>query len=426
MYFKRSKFSIIFRSSIAKNLAFLVGGSGIAQLVGILASPVLSRLYTPEQFGVLGSILAVTGILSLVGSLKYEMAIVLENDEDNVEALQLLCHLVLIAITILSGIGILTAPFWLHSFKDNSELTDLLPWAVVIIFFSALYNALYSRYNREKEYREMAKVQIIKRIAHVFIQLLFGVIGASALGLLLGNVFGGIIPVIYIFYQKKSFFKYKNITFFKIKEIAKRYRMFPLYTAPQSLMNLISGQFPVFVFGAYFSMSVVGAYFFAIKLVQLPAMLIGTSVRRVFFKEVAEVITDIPTISKLYDKTTFALLVIVIVPAIILFLFGPFLFGFVFGKEWEMAGNFAKWMGLWYGSTIIGGPARSLFVSLEKQKLFFMLDSILVILRAVIIVFLSKYYNSFVAIAGFSLISVLSNILTVFGWRIYFKRILNA
>ena len=127
----------------------------------------MSRLYTPDQFGILGSILAVTGIVSLVGSLKYEMAIVLENNDKDVEALQLLSHIVLVGVTIISGIGILTSSLWLSTLDGKPDVVRLLPWAIVIIFFSGLYNSLYSRYNREKEYKEMAKVQILKRVSHV-------------------------------------------------------------------------------------------------------------------------------------------------------------------------------------------------------------------------------------------------------------------
>ena len=386
----------------------------------------MSRLYTPDQFGILGSILAVTGIVSLVGSLKYEMAIVLENNDKDVEALQLLSHIVLVGVTIISGIGILTSSLWLSTLDGKPDVVRLLPWAIVIIFFSGLYNSLYSRYNREKEYKEMAKVQILKRVSHVSVQLLIGVISGSTLGLLFGNVFGVLIPVAYIFYQKKSFFQISNIELSRLKKVAKRYIKFPIYTAPQSLLNLTSGQLPVFVLGYYFTMSVVGAYFFAIKLVQLPAMLIGSSVRRVFFKEVAEIVDDISAIDKLYTKTIYALSAVVVLPTIIVFFYGSVLFKFVFGVEWEMAGQFASWMVLWYGTTIIGGPARSLFLSLEKQKLIFILDAFLVVVRGIILILLAKFSTYLMAIAVFSLITMFSNVLGVVGWKIYFIRKLGA
>ena len=404
----------------------MVGGTSIAQLIGILASPALSRLYTPEQFGVLGSLIAVTGIISLVGSLKYEMAIVLENNDKDVEALQFLSHIVLVVVTIISGLAIIASPYWLWELEGKIEVIQLLPWAIVIIFFSGLYNALYSRYNREKSYGEMAQVQILKRVSHVSVQLLIGVISGSTLGLVFGNVFGVLIPVLFIFFRKRSFFNYKKIEFERVRKVAKRYIKFPIYTAPQSLLNLISGQLPVFVLGYFFTMSVVGAYFFAIKIVQLPAMLIGSSVRRVFFKEVAEIVEDVPAIDKLYTKTIYALSAVVLIPTIIVFFYGSFLFKLVFGVDWEMSGHFASWMVLWYGTTIIGGPARSLFLSLEKQKLIFILDAILVVVRGIVLILLAKFSTPLIAIAVFSLITMCSNLLGVVGWKIYFIRKLNV
>lgn len=408
----------------------LVGGSALAQVIGVLASPLLSRLYTPSEFGILGSVLAVTGILSFLTSLKYDMAIVIENDEEQIDALQDLNTLLVIGISIISGIGIFFAPYFISSINHGSELAEMLLWGIGIIFFSGLYNSFYSRFNRERAYKPMALSQIIRRSSTTLSQLAFGFFGATSIGLVLSNVIGSLVPVMYILYNGRDYFHFRKFSFEKVKNAAKKHYKFPLYIAPQSLINLISGQLPVFLLGYYFSISIVGQYFFALKIAQIPAMFIGLSVRQVFFKEIADNINDTKNVIRLYSRFTLGVAAVMLIPIIILFFFGPRLFDIVFGEEWKTAGIFASWIFLWYGTNIIAGPARSLFISLDKQKTIFFDDVTLFIFRGSALVALPLFYNATIVIAVASLISTVYNILIIFWCFLLIdqslrKRILN-
>lgn len=416
------RFKSLISSGFLKNITILSGGSGLAQTIGILISPLLSRLYSPSDFGVVGSLLAITGVVSLVGSLKYDLAIVLEKNKIDSKSLIDLNVIIISFISLFSAIALFVSPYLFSGLNEQTELVNLFPYAIPIIFFSALYNVYTARLNRDKEYKKMAILQITRKLSTNLIQLFLGIFSASALGLVLGNVFGVIIPLLFlVFIKNKSFSLYNYSSFKSIKDISKKYLKFPFYIAPQSFMNLVSGQLPIFVLGYYFNLNVAGAYFFTIKIVQVPAMFIGSSFRQVFYQEVSYLKEKIKDVFNLYIKTTSILFFIILIPALIIFLFGEDMFIFIFGNQWSLAGKFASYMFLWYGSNVITGPARSLFLVYEKQKMVFYIDLILLGLRLSALLFLSINFDSIVVIKWFSIISVIFNLFVIIWWLYFFN-----
>tara|TARA_R110001592_G_scaffold362857_1_gene678557 strand:- start:6289 stop:7572 length:1284 start_codon:yes stop_codon:yes gene_type:complete len=411
----------ITKTNVFKDISILAGGNTLAQLIGVLISPILSRLYSPNDFGVVGSLLAFTGIVSLLGALKYDLAIIIERDNKKSKALLDLNIIIIVLVTIITSVGLFTSPYWLSYLDDKKELTALLPYGAIVIFFSALFNTYYNRLNRDKDYKKMAISQIIRRTTISLTQVIVGLFFASAFGLLLGNILGVVIPVLLLFVTKKSFSIYNHSSFLELRSIAKKYYKFALYTTPQSFINLLSAQMPIFVFGYFFSIEIVGVYFFTLKIVQVPATFIGLSFRQVFYQKAAQMREDLNGLKILYLKFTALLGSIMIIPMLLFFLFGESLFVILFGKEWALAGVFAGWMFLWYGSNVIAGPARSLYLVFEMQKRVFVLDSILFIFRLVSLILLSKYYASEIVIKWFSVFSLFFNLIVIIWWLNFFR-----
>lgn len=400
-------------SSILKNLLVLGTGSALAQVIGVLASPVLSRLYTPEQFGVLGSILAVTGVISVIGSLKYEMALVLEKDDAKAQALQKLCLIILIVVTFISGIGILAVPYCL-TLEGKGGLTSYLPWAIPIIFLTGLFNIFNFRLNREKKYKTLSSALVARRLSNVVLQIVLGFCGAQVLGLVLGNLFGAIVAVLVIVITQKgiAFDCFEEGA--SLKNSAREHYRFPLYSAPQNLLNALSQNLPIYLLGYFYGMEVVGSYWFAMRIIQLPASLIGQAVRQVFYKEAADLSDNLVELRKVFIKTTLLLAVVIVIPVIVIFLWGPHLFPFVFGDKWLLAGQFSRWMFLWVGLLFINPPAVMLFNILHFQKYSLIIDIFLIIARACSLL-LGGYYlwTAENTVALYSLVGVFFNIFVI-------------
>lgn len=396
-------------SSLIQGLFLLTSGSVIAQIIGVLAAPLLSRLYTPEQFGVLGTILAVSFVISTISSFQYEMAIVLEKDDAKVQALQRLCLFLLSLVTGISTVILLAASFWLVYMGNNSEFVRYLPWAIPIAFFTGLFNIYIFRLTREKAYKTSSLSLIGRRLSTVLFQLILGLLGAKALGLILGNVIGCIVALGIVILLERSLFT-SGYELISIKQVAKTYYRFAYYTAPQKLLNMVSNQLPIFMLGHYYSGDTVGAYFFAMRILQLPATFIGEAIRRTFYIEATGLLDNIPKLRRIYLKITGALAATIIIPVIILFIWGPELFAFVFGDNWREAGDYSRWMFLWVGMAFVNPPSVMLYNVLNMQRCALVIDGLLFLLRYLSLLFGGLFFaDATNTIIVYSLVGLLIN-----------------
>ena len=401
------------KAPMLRHMATLVSGTAIAQLIGVLAAPVLSRLYTPADFGVLGTLLAITGVISVISSLKYEMAIVLESDTHKANVLQRLCLLILLGTTVLSAVAFYCAPRWISGLAAHPELVRILPWGSLLIGLTGLYNIFCFRLNREQNYKVIARANIARRIGTVATQIIVGFAGATSLGLVLGNGMGCLlcVGVLLPFVRKET--EPGRVTSAELKAVAQTHYRFAAYSAPQNLMNALSQNMPVYLLGYFFGVEVVGSYFFAMRLLQLPSLLIGQSVRRVFFKEAALRVDHPRQLLRLFCKTTAGLSFVAIPLMIGVFTAGPHLFSWAFGAEWQQAGEFARWMVLWIGLGLINPPSGTLYNVLNRQRFFALYDLCLMGFRIAALVIFGIYGNALTAVQGYSLVGIVFNLFMI-------------
>lgn len=376
-------FDRLFASQLMKHLAILTSGAALAQVVGVLAAPVLSRLYSPEEFGHFGTLMAIAGVVTVVGSLKYEMALVVEQDERKVVALQFLCFYVLLAVTMLSALG-LTATLYFGALSGYPALSQFLPYGLVVVFSTGLFGVFSYRLNRERAYKLLALANVVQRGGTVASQIVLGFCGATTLGLIFGNIAGFSLALGVVFFGFRKEFKLgfrSPCSRVEILAVAAKHYRFPAFSAPQNFLNALSQNLPVFILGYFFDAQVVGSYWFAMRILQLPAGLIGQSVRQVFFKESSAISADSAAVRRLFRKLTLGLAALIVLPVLLVFLFGPTMFDFVFGSSWLQAGEFSRWMFLWVGVGFCTPPATCIFSVYGFQKQFMMYDLFLLVAR---------------------------------------------
>ncbi|SHK25518.1 Membrane protein involved in the export of O-antigen and teichoic acid [Rubritalea squalenifaciens DSM 18772] len=413
------------RNQIIKSLMILMSGSALAELVGILCSPLLSRLYTPEEFGVMGSLMAIVGVLSMVCTLKYEMAIILENDNYKAYRLRQLCIILLIFVSFLLSCCIFFFPGFVGScVSDQAYL--YIKWVVPLVFLVGFTNVLSSVLNRERDYRAISISLIYRRVGQTVIQLIMGFCGAHALGLIIGNVTGGVIASIILFVASNKFFYKGSKGEDSVLSLAREYYKFPLYSTPQSALSAISTQLPVFGLGYYYGIEAVGAYWFAIRILQLPVAVFGQSLRQVFYKEASSYRDNYSKVFSIYKRFTVGLSLAVIAPVCLIFLYGKYLFLWFFGEEWLLAGQFTEWMALWIGGAFVNPPSMMLFTVYQEQKKLLIYDFVLGVARFVSLFLLPSLLESSVCvIAYYSLISLLFYFILVIYWWCKLKVLSN-
>lgn len=359
---------IFFRSQFRRNLFVLMGGMAIAQAIPILFSPILTRLFTPIEFGYFATFMAVSSFLTVVMSGKYELAILLPQRDQ--EAINLVSLSIIIAflVTIFSSISlyIFSKPF--SDIFRISEIETIL-WLVPLVSLLATIYLLFNEWSiRKNNFKILSRNKVSNTSGITIFSLLFN---SLTFGLILGQFFGQIfavsLSVFRVFKEDRGLFKYISLN--KMRFFAFKYFNFAKFNLPGQLINTIGGQLPVLFISFKFGAAYVGFYALTDRVLGVPLSFLGNSFRDVFKQKAVSDFKELGNCLAIYKKTTLTLIYISIVPFVFLFFFAPQLFSLAFGDKWFVSGEFTQVLCIMYLLSFISMPTSWVFVIAEKQKL---------------------------------------------------------
>ncbi|RTL19217.1 MAG: lipopolysaccharide biosynthesis protein [Rhodocyclaceae bacterium] len=353
------------KSAFARGVGVLVGGTAAAQLLAVLAAPLLTRLYSPEDFGLLAVYASLLGLTAVIASLRYELAIPLpEHDAEaaNVAVLSLL----LVGVNTLLA-GILTV-FLREPISNALGVPQLAPY-LWLLPLGVLAGGVYNVFNywavRTKRFSTIAGTRIAQSLTTLFIQLTAFKLGGIAL--LFGQVAGQSAGTVRLGRTALASGGFSAVSWVGIKQVARRYQRFPIYSTWEGLANTAGLQLPPLLFAMLFGTAAAGLYSLANRVLSLPLSLIGNAIGQVFFSRAAEARRNGqlgPLVAQLHAKLAH----IGLPPAVLIMLVGADLFALVFGPEWRQAGEFAQWMAPWLYLVFVSSPLSTLFAIVEEQK----------------------------------------------------------
>jgi len=258
-------------------------GTTIAQAIPIAISPILTRIYTPEDFGVFALFLAIASIFGSIANGRYDLAIMLpKKDEDAIN----IFALGFIITTSLSLILFFLVVLFNDDFTkllNNEEISKWLYFIPVAVFFTGLFNLLNYFNNRRKNYKDIANATIIKSIILAIVQLSVGFIKSGATGLISGQILSQMFANMRLF---KNIIKDKvllsKITKVKIIVLAKRYKDFPKFSMWATLANILSLHLTNILISSFYSIATLGFYSLVQRVLGMPSALIASSIGQVF------------------------------------------------------------------------------------------------------------------------------------------------
>jgi lipopolysaccharide exporter len=405
-----------------QNVMVVMTSTGLAQLLTIGFSPVLSRLYGPGDFGVYGTFLSVAGVLSAVVTLQYSEALMLPDQDREAAGLFWAAGLSAAAITLLFCLPWVLFPSWWHAWFDTQQLNGWL-WVVpVAALVTGINETLTAWCARRKAFKRAATIQVARSVTANSGQTAAGVASWGAGGLIGGGLFGDILASIGLFFwvvREDGAVLRAGANRKQILAAAREHQAFALYSTPQNLMNAASQGAPVILLIHYFGTAIGGTYAFAIRVLQLPMSFILTSLRQVLFQKLSEVHNNGGDLRGLFTKTTSTLLGLALVPAAIGFVFAPQLFGLVFGSKWVPAGEYARWLLIWLVPGFCNLPAALVGRILRQQRNLLLFDMGLLGSRLAVLVLGGIYMTPLNTIVSFSIVGAAFNIfLILFIWRL--------
>jgi O-antigen/teichoic acid export membrane protein len=376
-------------SSFAANVLKLVTGSVFAQGLGVLIAPIIARLFAPEAFGVAALFTSISGIITVVACLRYELAIMLpKTDEEAANLLGISLFFVLI-VTGISALIIFFAGDIIVELLNSPKLKKYLWLVPIAVFVSGVFLALNYWNSRTKHFGRLSIARVVSSIVTQATRLSAGFAGYVSGGVLIGTaIWGQFIAVSVlggqIWRDDRHFFK-TSIRWQKIIAGLKRHKRFPIYNVWSSLLNAASQQLPVIILAFYFSPKVVGFYALGMAVLGLPMNMVGGAVSQVFFQKASEAHNRTGNLSVVVEEVFKRLVSLGIFPILLLTLIGEDLFIVAFGARWAEAGIYMQILGLWIFFQFISSPISTLFAVLEKQHYGLLFNSVLFVTRAALI-----------------------------------------
>ena len=364
-------------SSIFKNMAILSSGTVVARALTLLTAPVLTRIYSPEDFGVLSFYGAVAAILVPFGTLRYSMAIPLPK-KDGVAV-----NLTFISLFFLSLVSLLVAflfVFWGSSILELFSMEQLLPywWLLPIgLAGNGLSEILGHWAVREKAFKPLAKTTVWQTIQGAVVKIGLGMVGVKPLGLLIGEIFyqtGGVLILLRSCYQTIRC-NLRHVAKYRILFCLKRYTDFPRYRLPSQFLVALSTRMPILFFSWQYGAEVTGQLGLALALIALPMVLFGQTTGQAYYAEIAKIGKRNPDeIWAITKKITKRLFYTSIAPFLALFVGSPWLFEFFFGEQWLDAGIYARILSFYLLVQFITAPIMKLLNIFKTQRIFFVLN----------------------------------------------------
>ena len=360
----------------------LLGSSVLGQIILLSFSPILTRIYTPEDFGLFGSTVSSVTILSVFASLRLERALFII---PNLQDLSLL-FVLLLAFVIVFSLFLFSFIYIYHdsilhlipSFSSSSLF--LLPLILVGFQSVAVIN---HRITRDKSFTRLGFTNLVQNLGNITTQLFLGFKGFGVNGLLVGFFVGYLTSI--LFNLKHIVSKWlPHFTSFSISRISSllyRYRDFIKFTVPADLINVFTIQSPQLILLALFSPSVSGSYLLADRLTKYPLLLISNAITKYLFAHALEIAN--PTIfNKRYVALFRILCVFSFIVILPLALLTPIIVPFFLGNDWLYAGIYARNLCPLYISAFVSIPIMSILVIYERQlydlifQLFFLLSTL--------------------------------------------------
>jgi O-antigen/teichoic acid export membrane protein len=350
----------------------IAGATGAGQLITILAAPIITRLYAPAAYGTFAVAGTLLSLLIALACLRYELAVPLPRSDVNAASVLVVCF----GLMAFIGIGLFPA-MWLFGGPvfgalGAPELADyrwLLPLGVVA---GGSLAALGAWMLRIKAFRALAEGRILQSGAGIGLQVGLGVLGAGALGLLVGWIAGMATAVARLAWVtwRQSAPAIRAVSGRTARAAASRYRRFPIFSSPSTAITFIGLEAPVLWVVATYGVETGGQFALAQRIVALPVLVLASAVGQVYFAEAARIGREEPArLPEFYKRATSMLLVVAAGPFVLGMLAAPSVFPVLFGDAWTVAGLYAAILAPSYLLQFVAWPTGGTLDVLERQDL---------------------------------------------------------
>lgn len=366
----------------------IFSGGLLAQVIYFATLPILSRIYSVDDFSNLSVFTSLLILLSTIACLRYDVAITLAEKKSDVLRLFILSIMLSTGITIL--ILCIVVILWFLKIIDLYLL--FLPVAVWVCSIS---NSVVNFYLKYKQYKKVSSLKVIQISLMSFSQIAFGfflpILGS--IGLILGQVLNYAIGSIFQLKNIIKIKKLKNISFYSLKLVAFKYSHYMKYSTFDSIFNLLGLHVPIILLTFMYDKYAMGIFYMAMRLIQTPIGILISAVSQIYYSNIQDL-----------DNNVFGFSVKLILCLTLLGSLGFFIFyliqepfiSLVLGEKWLGLIDLSIWLLPWFFLQLISSPISTVMYALNKHKAMMILTLFGLIIRVCPVVILISFKSSWV------------------------------
>lgn len=354
-----------------RSVATVMRGTVLAQMIGLLILPIMSRSFSPEAFGHFQMFQALLGLALVIATFRYEVAILRAETPRELSALLAVCAGInLLAALLIFGVSFVTELWVGQTFTDMFGF----PASLFAIAFVSGGTLQYFGYllTREQLFAASSNGKVLQAIGNAGTALTFALARPLSIGIVLADVVGralGVLAMIALSYRHlRPLLERPSRS--DVAAVMAKYRNYPLVTVPSGLVNMAGATLTSFMIYHYFDAATSGQFGLLERSATLPIGLIVLSVSQVYMAHLAsDLRSDRANALGRFNNLVRVLTLVALPGVALLILLAPTLFAIVFGPGWEQAAYFAQLMAPTYGSSLVAGAINMTLLVVGRQKL---------------------------------------------------------
>jgi O-antigen/teichoic acid export membrane protein len=393
------------------------GGSALAQLISLAAMPLVTRLYTAAEIGVLNLFMSFFGFWSCALCLRYENALLIAKDDRESHQIRRLATIIVVLMSLF-GVLIMSAMQRLN-IAEFSQIPIWVLWFLLLLFLGHGFFVVNRAWAlRGQLFTAITRASVFRSVANAGTKVVAGIAGGGGGGLLLGELAGAVVAMPKLMRAAKAHFKVTEPDRFPLAElqaVGVRYRKFPMLEAPSAWIDALAAALPVPFVTTLYGIEAAGWFGMARLLVSVLNAQVGAAVADVFQIELAQVCNrnDFCAGRELFGSLVKKLALWGMFPYTAIALASPSLFPLILGEPWREGGVIAACLAPWmYAAFIVSPLSRSLSVfQAQEWKAAYDLSAVILVIAAYVA---AKRWN-----LGLVEFSFLLAIFNVFGYGLY-------
>jgi O-antigen/teichoic acid export membrane protein len=383
------------RTGFVGAIALVAGGAAFGQLLPIAFSPILTRLYTPADFGVFAVVASVLAVSTAAAALRYETALLLPDSEKEARSLLVAALLAVLATSAVSVVLITMIRPWL-SHTNLSASSRYLYWVPIGLLAVGSYMCFESWGLRVRNYKEVSRSRVWQGVIASVSQLACALFLPGPSGLLIGHIAGQSAGATRLARRTRALSLQSLPSFASIRQAARKYSAFPVVGTTSTLLNITALHVPSIFLAYFYGPQVAGWYAIGLRCISLPANLIGRSVGQVYTAEAAKLAepTSAVELLRLFRRTAVRLSLVGAVLILPLGLLAPHIVSFIFGRAWSPAGTYILLLSPALLAQFVISPVGQTLSVVKRLKLMALLDGLRLITIMTVFVICGRLHTS--------------------------------